>query len=368
MNRRSRLGSVLLIGAILAVFVGLAVWKYFSVREAMAAFASQPEPAESVVVASAKRIEHRETTTSIGTVLALRSVTLKNELAGTVRDVKLVPGQVVDAGTVLVRLDVSVEEAELRAQRAQAQVAKTMLERIERASQHNAASAMEVDQARGERDVALAQVARTEALIAKKTIRAPFRARVGMADVHPGQYLNEGTELTTLQGVDDQVHVDFTVPQRVAAVLRVGDRVDVVAASDTATPAEIVAIDSRVDPSTRNAMVRAELAASSAAAPGASVRVRVPVGAAESAVAIPVSALRKGPAGDHVFVIAPDAAGKTRAHLRQVESGAMLGDEVVIRSGLAPGEQVAASGSFKLREAVLVTIAEDAATDAAKKD
>ena len=368
MNRRSWMSSILLIGVILVVFAALAAWKYFSVREAMASFASQPEPAESVVVASAKQIDHRETTTSIGTVLALRSVTLKNELAGTVRDVKLVPGQIVDTGAVLVRLDVSVEEAELRAQRAQAQVAKTMLERVDRASQNNAASAMEVDQARAERDVALAQVARTEALIAKKTIRAPFRARVGMSDVHPGQYLAEGTELTTLQGVDDAVNVDFTVPQAVAAMLRVDDRVDVFAAGDKPAHAAIVAIDSRVDPATRNAMIRAKIDAASAAAPGASVRVRVPVGAAEAAVAVPVSAVRKGPDGDHVFVIAPDAAGKTRAHLRQVVSGAMLGDEIVIRSGLAAGEQVAASGSFKLREAALVTIAREAAKDAPKKD
>ena len=359
MNRRRRVQAVLLLAAVLTIGAGLAAWKYFSVREAMASFASRPEPSESVVVARARQIEHRETTTSIGTVLALRSVTLKNELAGTVRDAKLTPGQVVDAGTVLVRLDVSVEEAELKAQRARALVAKTMLERTERASRNQAASEMEVDQARAERDVALAQVARSEALIAKKTIRAPFRARIGMADVHPGQYLNEGTQLTTLQGVDDVVHVDFTVPQRVAALLHEGDRVDVFAAADTPASAEIVAIDARVDPSTRNAWIRAKLDAASVSAPGASVRVRVPVGQAQAAVSVPVSALRKGPAGDHVFVIAADAEGKSRAHLRQVESGAMLGDEVVIVSGLAPGEQVAASGSFKLREAALVTVSED---------
>lgn len=359
-RRRVLLRSLVLLSTVIGGVIGLAVWKYLAVRSAIAAFSSLPEPAESVVVALAKKIEHRETTTSIGTVLALRSVTLKNELAGTVRDVRLMPGEIVEAGTVLVRLDVSVEEAELKAQRAQALVAKTMLERIERASQSNAASGMEVDQARGERDVALAQIARTEALIAKKTIRAPFRARIGMADVHPGQYLTEGSQLTTLQGVDDTVHVDFTVPQRVAATLGVGDRVEVIAAGDTASQAEIVAIDARVDPSTRNAMVRAKLPAASAAAPGASVRVRVPVGPPETGVAIPVSALRKGPAGDHVFVITPDPAGKPRAHLRQVETGAMIGDEIVIRSGLAPGEQVAASGSFKLRDAALVTIAGDA--------
>ena len=80
-----------------------------------------------------------------------------------------------------------------------------------------------MDRARAERDVALAQIARTKAIIARKTIRAPFRARVGIADVHPGQYLNEGTQLTTLQGVDDAAHVDFTVAQQVAAGLREGE-------------------------------------------------------------------------------------------------------------------------------------------------
>jgi membrane fusion protein, multidrug efflux system len=321
---------------------------------------------ESVTVAVAKAREHRGTATSIGTVVALRSISLRNELPGTVRQVTLTPGQVVDAGTVLVRLDVSVEEAELKAQEAQAALAKTLLDRLQRASQNRAASEAEVDRARAERDVALAQIARTRAIIARKTIRAPFRARVGIADVHPGQYLNEGTQLTTLQGVDRAAHVDFTVAQSVAAELREGDRVDVFAGSDSSpTAGRIVAVDARIDPATRNATVRARIeGAANAPAPGASVRVRVPVGPRRTAVAIPVSALRKGPGGDHVFVIAPDKDGKTRAHVRQVESGTMLGDEVVIHAGLSAGDQVAASGSFKLREEVLVAITGDSATGA----
>ena len=168
---------------------------------------------ESVTVAVAQEREHRQTTTSIGTVLALRSITLRNELPGTVRQVRLTPGQIVDAGSVLVALDVSVEEAELKAQEAQAALAKTVLGRRQNLSQDLATAEEEVDRARADRDVALAQIARTKAIIARKTIRAPFRARVGIADVHPGQYLNEGTQLTTLQGVDDAAHVDFTVAQ-----------------------------------------------------------------------------------------------------------------------------------------------------------
>jgi membrane fusion protein, multidrug efflux system len=265
----------------------------------------------------------------------------------------------VDAGTVLVALDVSVEEAELKAQEAQAALAETTLDRMRRASENRAASQLEVDRARAERDVALAQIARTKAIIARKTIRAPFRARVGLADVHLGQYLNEGTQLTTLQGVDDAAHVDFTVAQRVAAALRVGQQVDVFATSDASpTAARIVALDARIDPTTRNATVRARIArGANAPAPGASVRVQVPVGPPRLAVAVPVSALRKGPGGDHVFVVAPGEDGKLRALLRSVESGAMLSDEVVIYAGLSAGERVAASGSFKLHDTGLVAIA-----------
>jgi membrane fusion protein (multidrug efflux system) len=272
---------------------------------------------------------------------------------------------VVEAGAVLVTLDVSVEEAELRAQEAQAAVAETLLRRVQRASESRAASEMEVDRARADRDVALAQIARIKAIIARKTLRAPFRARVGLADVHPGQYLNEGTQLTTLQGVDAAAHVDFTVAQAVAADLRVGGTVEVFAASDAApTTARIVAIDARVDPTTRNAMVRARIErVGNGPAPGASVRVRVPVGSARPAVAVPVSALRKGPGGDHVFVIAPAQDGKTRALLRPVVSGAMQGDEILIHDGLRAGERVAASGSFKLRDAVLLAVAENTGAD-----
>ena len=105
-------------------------------------------------------------------------------------------------------------------------------------------------------------------------------------------------------------------------------------------------------------MVRARIeGAANAPSPGASVRVRVPIGLPRKAVAVPVNAMRKGPGGDQVFVIESDKSGKTRAHVRQVESGAMLGDEVVIHAGLSAGERVAVSGSFKLREAVLVAIA-----------
>jgi len=354
MNNRGLTGSVVLLGTLLLTAGSLVAWKRASARKADRAAASQPEPVESVTLSVARARQYRPTTTSVGTVLALNSITLRNEVAGTVRQVMLAPGRVVDSGTVLVALDVSVEEAELQAEQAQADLAATTLARLEVLRQAQATSQEEVDQARAARDVALAQLARTRAVIAKKTIRAPFRARVGISDVHPGQYLNEGTELTTLQGVDAAANVDFTVAQAVAAELHPGEPVAVYAAADPRPiTARIVAVDARVDPATRNALVRARIQ-SQAPAPGASVRVEVPTGPSTTVVAIPVSALRKGPGGDHVFLIAADSAGHTRAHVQSVQSGPVLDDDVVILSGLTPGQQVATSGSFKLRESVRV--------------
>lgn len=353
---RSWTGSLVLIAVVLAVGIALAVWKRTANLSAAAASANPAEPVEMVTFATAVPREFRSSTTAIGTVLALRSITLRNELAGTVVTAALVPGQIVEAGAILVALDVSVEEADLQAQEAQATLATTMLQRLERLREDRATSQEDVDRARAQRDVAIAQIARTRAVIAKKMVRAPFRARVGISDVHPGQYLSEGVELTTLQGLADESHVDFAVAQSVAASLRQGSVVNVVTTDGApSVPARIVAIDSRVDPTTRNATVRARMRNNALTqAPGGSVRVLVPVGEIGHAVAIPVNALRKGPGGDHVWLVTPDSAGQRRAHETRVTTGPVLGDTVVIISGLTPGATIAASGSFKLREGVRV--------------
>ena len=352
--------SSILIVALVLTAGALAAWKVLAIVDSTGAAAHQPEPMETVVVAAARQRPYTPSTTAIGTVVALRSVTLRNELPGTVRRVNLAPGRIVEAGTVLVALDVSVESAELRAQEAQATLAKTLFERARQLNERRAVSDTELDEALAQRDVALAQAARTRAIIERKMIRAPFRARIGISDLHPGQYLNEGTEVTTLQGVDDEAYVDFSVAQQVAAQLQGGADVDIFATgAGSGIAGTVVATDALVDRDTRNATVRARVDAASAPAPGSAVRVHVPNGAPRVAVVVPVSALRKGPAGDHVFVVAKDRQGESRAYVRPVEAGAVLGDEVLIEAGIKPGEQVAASGSFKLRDAALVAVASE---------
>ena len=357
MSPKSILGSVVLLGSIAAIALGLAAWKRGKIQESQAG-GPQAMPPDSILIAPAEERDFQRTSVSIGTVMALRSITLQNEIAGTVRSLDLVPGRVVEEGLVLVALDTSVEEAELAALQAQADLAATMLTRLERARESKGASDTDVDRARSEHAVLLANVARTKAVIAKKRIAAPFRARVGLSDVHVGQFLAQGTAITTLQGVDEASNVDFTVTQDVAAMLKEGAHVAVARTSGAeAVDAVVVALDARVDSATRNALVRARIEGPAAHVlpPGSAVRVRVPVGQPARVVVVPASALRRGPSGDHVFVVEPDAQGALHAHQRMVASGPLLGDEVVLESGVKPGERVATSGSFKLREGSPVT-------------
>ncbi len=362
MKCRSWIGTAILVATVLVTAGALAAWKQTSLETAQAAAAQQMEPPAFVTADIARATLYQPTVSPIGTVLALRSITLRNELAGTVSTVSLAPGQIVDKGKVLVALDVSVECAELEALKAEARLAETNLTRIRQLSDRGVVSEQELDRALAARDVAQAQIDRTQAIIERKTIRAPFRSRVGMADVHPGQYLNEGSLITTLQGIDDFTHVDFAVEQQVAAKLKTGDLVQIASGDESGRQinAEIVAVDARIDPGTRNAMVRARIEASTAQfAPGASVRVSVPNGPATDALSITASAIRKGPDGDHVFVLEQAADGVIRAHQRAVKVLAMNDDRVIVREGLNPGERVAAAGSFKLHEQSLVAIADN---------
>lgn len=359
MDRQHFIAPLALLSIVIATGAGLGFWKHGAIQQAEAAAASQGEPMETITAVTAQAGKQQPTTTSVGTVLALRSISLRNELPGTVSRVQLAPGEIVQAGTVLVALDVSVEQAELAAQQAEAELAETVYRRLAQLRESGAVSQDEVDHARAERDVAQAGIRRTRAIIERKTIRAPFTARVGIADIHPGQYLNQGTLLTTLQGVDEGVHVDFTVAQQVAEQLHEGDRVEILSGvASQPLAATIVALDARIDPHTRNAIVRARIPAGEASpAPGASVQVQIPVGPTRAAVLVPVSALRRGPEGDRVFVIERDDEGNSRARLRRVQAGTVMGDSVVIERGLKAGEQVAATGAFKLQDSALVSIA-----------
>jgi membrane fusion protein, multidrug efflux system len=356
MRIASIIGTVVLFAALAGGAAFLVSFREAADEASRKAAAATPEHSEVVTIAEAKSREWRRTASLVGTVKALRSIVVRNEAPGVVASIDLKPGAIVEEKTVLVALDASVEEAELRANEARAALAATTLARLEKAGATKAASEMEVDRARAERDVALADVARLTAIIEKKTIRAPFRGRLGLTDVHLGQYLDVGATLTTLQSADDAVHVEFEAPQDVAAAMTPGLTVDVsLDRDDTRREATVEAVDALVHATTRAATVRVRLDKPSKEwLPGAAARVRVRIGAGRDALTVPATAVRRSPEGAHVFAIEKREDGAFVARRRKIETGPLVGGEVFVFDGLKEGERVAAAGSFKLYDGVVV--------------
>lgn len=371
MNRRA---LVVVLVAIVAVVAALAGFKYWRVSSMIAAAAAFGEPAESVQVAAARPITWQQEASAAGTVVAHEYVTLSNELSGAVAEVYFRSGQVVAAGQPLLALDTRTERAELRSAEADIGLAKLTVERTEKLVQQKAGTQAEVDRARAQLAQAEARRDVIATAIARKTLRAPFRGRIGLRDVHPGQYLAEGTELTTLESVDDSVYVDFRLAQETAARLAAGAEVRI-AGGGLATPvtATVRAVDARADEASRTVRVRAETPMAAADGtvlkPGMFVEVTVGAAAARSVLAVPMAAVRRAAYGDHVYVIGAPAEGEKgpRAEQRFVRTGPVVGGDIVIVDGLAVGERVATEGSFKLRQGSLVKVT-DGATPAAAGD
>jgi membrane fusion protein (multidrug efflux system) len=224
----------------------------------------------------------------------------------------------------------------------------------------DAVSALDLDRAREELAAATARVASLEAGIAKKTILAPFRARVGLTDLQPGAYLDEGTRIAMLQGVGGDVFVDFALPQDMAAAIRPGVSVSLGGPQipGGSVAAEIVAEDASIDATNRAVRFRAMAKGlGEILRPGAFVDVVAVIAPPRPALLVPLTAVRRAPYGEHVFVLVKED-GQSRARQRVVRTGGVQGTDIVITEGLAEGELIAGAGSFKLRDGLLVEMTE----------
>src|SRR5262245_24331608 len=358
MNRR---GAILVVASVAGVVAFLASYKYWRVSSTIATAASFGEPAESVEVADVRAVTWQDRASAAGTIVARESVTLSNELAGTIARVAFSSGQVVEAGQVLLELDTRTERAELRSAEADIELARITANRTRRLVEQLAGTQAEVDRARAQLAQAEARRDVVAATIARKTLRAPFRGRIGLRDVHPGQYLGEGTEITTLESVADSVYVDFRLAQELAAQLAPGAQVRLSGgALRNEAEAVVRAIDARADETSRTVRLRAEASGLGAEAkPGAFVDVTVASTSPRQVLVVPVAAVRRAAWGDHVFLIVAggDGGQELRAEQRFVATGPVLGREIVVLDGLAPGDRVASEGSFKLRQCSLVRVA-----------
>jgi membrane fusion protein, multidrug efflux system len=349
---RIALGSIAVVAAVVAALGIIAFIKYRQIQTAMAV-PPPPEAPVAVTLAQAEPITFRQTSVAVGTVLAPQSIRLRTELTGVVTDVPMVPGKEVKKGELLVQFDVRTEQLQLKAAEAALKLATSAHRRAEQLAKANANSIQELEVAAAELTRAQSEVERLQVLIKKKSLLAPFDAKVGLFDLHIGQYLDSGSEIATLEGIAEYVHVDFAMPAHIADSVKEGDEVRLrTTAAQTSLPASIIAIDSQADPISRSVTARARLNQPPATLqPNDSVRVVIEYGDSIAAQSVPATAIRRGPSGTFVFVAAADREGKLRAQSKPILlAGGGDGSKFHVVHGIASGESVVADGSFKVTD------------------
>lgn len=361
MKSKTRQRVVVVVGLLIvvAVLVGVKAGQIVTMVRAGEAFVPPPQAVTSARVQST---EWEAARAAVGTLVAVQGVTLGAEVPGRVREITFQPGAVVKRGEVILRLDTSVEEAQLAAAVADAELATVTLKRSRRLRQGEANAQADLDAAEARAKQADAAVANLRATIAKKTVRAPFDGRISIRQVNLGQILAPGTAIASLQEVSP-IHADFWLPQQALRDVTPGDRVrlrtDVF--PDAVWEGDVTTVNPEVDPATRNVRVRATFVnGDGRLRPGMYANVEVLAAEKRPVLTIPATAVMYAPYGDSVFSIEQqkDPAGKPVAVVRQkfVRVGERRGDLVAVVSGLKAGETVVSSGVFKLRNGAAVAV------------
>jgi membrane fusion protein, multidrug efflux system len=346
----------------IAIVLALGGVKFFQVRKAMQEHASFSLPPESVTSLVAKEEDWIPALKAVGSTAAVQGVTVSTDEPGIVHKINFESGQNVKEGDLLVQLEISQEQAQLRSAEAQMRLAGANLLRQQNLLKSRVSSQADYDTAQAEYDQAVAKVEEVKALIDKKTIRAPFSGVLGIRAVNLGQYLQSGAQVAPLQSLDP-IYVNFWLPQQYLGQIAAGQPVKVQADGlpNASFDGKINAVDAVIDEATRNVRVQATLAnPKGLLRPGMFVNTEVPLASTASHIVVPATAIQFAPYGDMVYIIeemkGPD--GKPYQGVRQqvVKVGESRGDRVAILSGVKAGEQVVTSGVFKLRPGVAVQV------------
>lgn len=318
-------------------------------------------PATAVTTFEARAVAWQPVINAIGTLAPVQGVTLAADADGTIVKIAADSGALVKAGDLIIELDSSVEQAQLAAAEARLALAKLQRDRAAELAAKNTISASEFDTATAQLNQATADVAAIKATIDKKHVHAPFDGRVGIRLVNLGQFVARGRPLVPLQKLDP-IYVNFTIPQRQLSSLVIGQPVVVhVDAVPVPYTGAITAINSEVDPATRNISVQAQLSnPEEFLRSGMFVQVEVQLPPGPPQVVVPATAVAYAPYGNSIFVVEnmkrPDGSTYVGARQQIVRVGATRGDLVAIETGLNAGEQVVTAGVFKLRNGAHVEV------------
>ena len=348
--------TVMLCGVflLLGLIFGFNQLKTFLIKNFIAGMGLPPATVSTMVVATS---EWQPKLTSVGNVRAFRGVELSTEVGGLVATVPVKSGQDVKEGDLLIKLNDASDVAQLNSLKAMADLAKVINERDRQQLAIQAISKNVFDTSAADAKSKQAQVEQQTALVAKKNLKAPFSGRVGIVAINPGQYVNSGDKLLTLQTLDP-IFVDFNLPQNNAEQIQVGQEVEVTtdAFKDASFTGKITAVSPKVDTNTRNIQVEAQLAnPDKKILPGMFANVNIKLGDQVKLLTLPQTAVTYNPYGSTVFLAKPtgkkDKQGKDALEAQQVfvTTGATRGDQVAILKGIDEGATVVTSGQLKLK-------------------
>ena len=328
--------------------------KTFMIKYFISGMGLPPATVSTMVVGSS---EWQPQLSSVGNVRAFRGVELSTEIGGLVQTVPIKSGQDVKEGELLIKLNDASDVAQLNSLKAMADLAKVINERDAQQLVIQAISKNVFDSSKADAKSKQAQVEAQAALVAKKNLKAPFSGRVGIVSINPGQYVNSGDKLFTLQTLDP-IFVDFTLPQSNAEQIQVGQDVVVTtdAFKDASFTGKITAVSPKVDTNTRNIQIEAQIAnPDKKVLPGMFANVNIKLGDQVKLLTLPQTAVTYNPYGSTVFIAKDtgkkDKKGKPALEAQQVfvTTGSTRGDQVAILKGINEGDTVVTSGQLKLK-------------------
>jgi membrane fusion protein (multidrug efflux system) len=348
---------------LLIVVGGLAGVKGLQIRQMIAQGENFAPPPEIVTTAVAQTDSWEMSLTAVGSLEAVQGVEITAELPGKVVRIAFEPGTQVQTGDLLVQQDTSVESAQLRSAEAAVALAKINFDRAKELVASKTVSQSNFDNADAQFKQAEAQVENIRALIAKKTIRAPFSGRLGIRYVNLGQIIKEGQVLVSLQSLNP-IYVNFLLPQQRLSQVYPGLAVRLAtdAYPDQVVPGKITVINPEVDAATRNVRIQATATnADERLRPGMFATVAVVLPERETVLTLPATSVLAAPYGDSVFVVEEKKAENNLPAGMQVRQqfvrlGEKRGDFVSVISGIKAGETVVSTGVFKLRNGQSVVV------------
>jgi membrane fusion protein (multidrug efflux system) len=360
--KRPKLVIFLSILAMLLFIGGIGFIKYRQISAAIAQGKSFKMPPDAVTTLTVSEESISPTLDAVGSLSSTQGVMVSADLPGIVTSISFQSGTTATNGELLVQLDTRQEEAQLRTSKAKLELALQNLQRAQDLSEKHVIAKSAYDDAKSAYDAAVASVDETQATIDRKTIRAPFSGSVGIRQINVGQYLKSGDPIVQLESLDP-IYVNFALPQQYVGKLNVGQEIHLQADGlpDKDFIGKITAIDSIVDTSTRNIQVQATVSnPDHLLRSGMFAAVRVVLPNKKSVVMIPSTSIQYAPYGNSVFVIETmkDQEGKEYLASREqaVVLGETRGDQIEIVQGLKQGQEIATSGTFKLRQGGAVKV------------